>query len=437
MRLRDSLSGELRELMPGRDGVIGMYVCGPTVYSYIHVGNARPYVVFGLMKRYLEWRGQRVRLVENITDVNDKIYDAANAAGEPSAPLAARFAQAYLEDTDRLGIGRPDVEPLASETIPEIVALVETLIDAGLAYENSGDVYFRVRSFPDYGNVSHQRIEHLRQGARIEPGPLKEDPLDFALWKATKPDEDTSWESPWGKGRPGWHIECSAMAELHLGPQFALHGGGRDLVFPHHENEYAQSRGAGRPFARVWAHNGMLTLASEKMSKSLGNIERLRDALDREGAETLIMLFLRAHYASPLDYGEETLAQARATCDTIRNHFRTPAEARGGDASALRAAIEAALDEDFRTPEALAAIFAADLRDGALRGVAAETLQVLGLGGLLEEEAAPAELVELAERREQARRRREFAAADALREQIAAAGWEVRDTPRGPELYRA
>ena len=302
MRLRDSRSGELVELEPGPDGTIGIYACGPTVYGRIHVGNARPFVVFGLMKRYLEWRGQPVTLVENITDINDKIYAAAARAGVRSDDLAREMAAAYVADTERLGIGRPDHEPLASETLPEIVGLIEELVASDHAYEADGDVNFAVRSFPPYGELSGQRPDELRAGERVEPGEHKRDPVDFALWKATKREEDTAWPSPWGEGRPGWHIECSAMAEKLLGRRFAVHGGGRDLIFPHHENEIAQSVAAGRPFAAVWAHNGMLQLAGEKMAKSQGNIDLLADALDRWGAETFLMFLLQAHYASPIDY---------------------------------------------------------------------------------------------------------------------------------------
>ncbi|MGZ4431605.1 MAG: cysteine--tRNA ligase [Gaiellales bacterium] len=429
MRVRDSLTGELRELTPGPDGRIGMYVCGPTVYGRIHVGNARPYVVFGLMKRYLEWRGQPVRLVENITDVNDKIYIAARARGIPSERLAREMTAAYIADTERLGIGRPDVEPLASETIPEIIVLIEELIAAGRAYEAGGDVNFAVRSFPEYGRLSGQDLDHLLEGARVEPGEHKRDPLDFALWKATKPDEDTAWDSPWGRGRPGWHIECSAMAERHLGREFPLHGGGRDLIFPHHENEVAQSRGAGRPFAQVWVHNGMLNLRDEKMSKSIGNIDPLADALDRWGAEAFLMFLLGAHYASPVEYSEGAMAQAAAACETMRNRLR---DGRGAD-PALLEAVRFALDDDFNTPRTLALLF--DAGPGA-RDTVAEVLDVLGLGALAREEQAPADLVELAERRERARQERDFGLADELRERIAAAGWEVRDTARGPRLYR-
>jgi cysteinyl-tRNA synthetase len=431
MRLRDSLTGEPRELEPGPDGSIGMYFCGPTVYNRIHIGNARPYVVSMLMKRYLEWRNQRVTLVENITDINDKIYVAAAAAGVPSDGFAREMADAYIADTDRLGLGRPDREPRATETVGEIIGLIEELIAGGHAYEADGDVYFAVGTFDRYGQLSNQRTDQLRDGGDTEGGEHKRDPLDFALWKATKPDEDTAWDSPWGRGRPGWHIECSAMAERWLGREFAVHGGGRDLIFPHHENEIAQSQAAGRRFAHVWAHNGMLRLGGEKMSKSVGNIEPLHAALDRWGAETLIMFFLRGHYTAPIDYTDEVLEQARAAAGTLRNRLR---DGTGGTDDALREAVAGALDDDFNTPRALALLFDAPPEAS---GTVAEVLGVLGLGSLAEEPDAPAELVAKARERDEARAGRDFARADALRDEIEAAGWEVRDTPDGTALYRA
>ena len=428
MRIRDSRTGEALELVPGADGRIGMYVCGPTVYGRIHVGNARPFVVFGLMKRYLEWRGQPVTLVENITDVNEKIDAPAQERGISSAALAAEMTQAYLEDTGRLGIGRPDHEPLASETMAEIIGLIAELVAGGHAYEAGGDVYFAVRSFPAYGELSGQKPDELRAGARVEPGEHKRDPVDFALWKAAKPGQDEAWESPWGRGRPGWHIECSAMAERLLGREFELHGGGRDLIFPHHENEVAQSCSAGRPFARVWAHNGMLRLSGEKMSKSQGNIDRLADALDRVGAETFLMFLLQAHYANPVDYSDEALEQAAAACETLRNRLRSGSGADPG----LRAAVCDALDDDFNTPEALALLFQAP---AAARDTVAEVLDVLGLGSLAHDEPAPPEVVALAQERQRARDGRDFAESDRLRDEIARRGWEVRDSASGFELY--
>jgi cysteinyl-tRNA synthetase len=428
MRLRDSRTGRLVELEPGPDGTIGIYACGPTVYGRIHVGNARPFVVFGLMKRYLEWRGRPVTLVENITDINDKIYTAANRAGVRSDDLAREMAAAYIADTDRLGIGRPDHEPRASETLPEIVELIEDLVGAEHAYVADGDVNFAVRSFPAYGELSGQNPDELRAGARVEPGEHKRDPVDFALWKAAKLDEDTSWPSPWGEGRPGWHIECSAMAEKLLGPRFAVHGGGRDLIFPHHENEIAQSVAAGRPFATVWAHNGMLRLSGEKMAKSEGNVDLLTDALDRWGAETFIMFLLQAHYASPVDYDDAALERARAACTTLRNKLR----ARSGTDDALREAVIAALDEDFNTPGALALLFTAPPEAA---DTVAEVLDVLGLGGLAQDEAAPPDVVALAEQRRAARARRDFAESDRLRDELAGRGWQVRDAGDRFELY--
>ena len=276
MRLYSSLSRRKEELPPP-PGPIRMYFCGPTVYQRIHIGNARPFVISMWLKRWLELQGYTATLVENITDINDKIYDAAPGA---SAELAADASLWYVEDTGRLGLGRPDHEPKASETVGEIVALIEELVRRDLAYEAGGDVYFRVARYAEYGRLSGQRPDEVQEQ---EPNPLKEDPRDFALWKATKEGEDTSWDSPWGRGRPGWHIECSAMAERFLGPSFEIHGGGLDLIFPHHENELAQSRGAGREFARVWMHNGMLRLTGEKMSKSLGNIATLQEVLDEWG----------------------------------------------------------------------------------------------------------------------------------------------------------
>ncbi|HEX2375994.1 MAG TPA: cysteine--tRNA ligase [Gaiellales bacterium] len=429
MRLRDTLTGELRELEPGPDGAIGIYVCGPTIYDRIHVGNARPVVVFLQMKRYLEWCGQPVRLVENITDINDKIYAAARAKGMRSDELAAEMARAFIEDTDRLGLGRPDAEPLATETVPEIIALIEELIAAGHAYEAGGDVYFAVRSFDRYGELSGQRPDDVESGSRVEPGEHKRDPVDFALWKATKDDEDTWWASPWGDGRPAWHIECSVMAEKLLGREFSVHGGGRDLIFPHHENEIAQSCSVGRGFARVWAHNGMLELRGEKMSKSEGNIEGLAQALDRWGPEVLVMLFLQAHYRSPMEYSDATLEQARTACETLRNRLRSGT----GEDPAVREAVREALDDDFNTPRALAVLFTAPPE---ARDTVAEVLDVLGLGGLAEVEEAPGEVELLAEARRAARERRDFAESDRLRDEIAALGWEVRDTAGGHELVR-
>ncbi len=427
MLLSDSLS-RAKEELPPPPGPIGMYVCGPTVYQRIHVGNARPYVIFLWLKRWLEESGYAVTLVENVTDINDKIYDAARAAGIPSADLAERATRWYVEDTDDLGLGRPDVEPLASETIPEIVSLIEELVGRGLAYESGGDVYFRVARFPEYGALSGANLEDM---VAQEPSDLKEDPRDFAVWKATKPHEDTSWDSPWGDGRPGWHIECSAMAEKHLGGSFELHGGGLDLRFPHHENELAQSRGAGRAFARLWVHNGMLELAAEKMAKSVGNIVTLRDALDRWGREAILLLFLGAHYRSPVEYSDDAMEQARAQAQTFRNHF---VGLEYESETIERERLAEILDDDFNTAEALALLH--EWRASGKPASLSWGLGVFGLDSLTTQPRAPADIRELAERRLRARREREFSEADRLRAEIERSGWEIRDVVDGFELVR-
>ena len=425
MVLYDSSAREKVEL-PAPPGPIRMYVCGPTVYQRIHIGNARPFVVSMWMRRWFTERGYEVKLVENITDINDKIYEAAARQNLGSADLAEQAARWYMDDTGDLGLGRPDVEPRATEVIPEIVALIGELIDRGLAYESGGDVYFRVPAYPAYGELSGAQPDEM---IAQEPGDLKEDPRDFALWKATKAHEDTRWESPWGPGRPGWHIECSAMAEKHLGPEFEIHGGGLDLRFPHHENELAQSRGAGRPFARHWAHNGMLQLSEEKMSKSLGNIVSLREVLDTYGREAILVFFLSGHYRGPLDYSDEAMEAAQAQVESFRNAFRV--EGSGADVAGWEPFVDA-LDDDFNTPEALALMHA--WRAAGRVDLLERALAVFGLGDLAEQREAPREVVELASRRKEARERGEFEEADRLRKEVEAAGWEVRDKADGFDL---
>ena len=420
MRVYSTASRGLEELPPP-PGPIRMYFCGPTLYTRIHVGNARPFILSAWLKRWLGLKGYEVTLVENLTDINDKIYDAAPGA---SAELARDATQWYFEDTDDLGLGRPDHEPSAEQTIPEQISLIEELIAGGFAYDVDGDVYFRVARFPDYGRLSNQRLDQL---AEQEPNPRKEDQRDFALWKAHKPEEDTWWASPWGQGRPGWHIECSAMAEKHLGPSFEIHGGGLDLVFPHHENEIAQSRAAGREFAQIWMHNGMLGIRGEEMHKSLGNAITLRDVLDRWGREALLLFYLRAHWRKPVDYDDELMAQAQAEVETLRNAFRSAG--RDGDERGWEE-FEAALDDDFDTPAALAVLH--DWRRRGSLGLLRRGLDVFGLGSLAELPEAPSGIAELARRRVEARSGRDFDAADRLREEIEQAGWEVRDVADPP-----
>jgi len=424
MRLYSTLQRAKVDI-PEPPGPIRMYFCGPTVYARAHVGNARPFIVGMWMRAWLRSTGYDVTLVHNITDVNDKIYDAAPGA---SAALAEQATGWYLQDTGDLGLGEPDELPKATEHVPGIVRFIEELVSAGYAYPAGGDVYFRVASFPDYGALSGRLDESSARNPseEEEQSELKEDPRDFALWKATKEGEDTSWDSPWGPGRPGWHIECSAMAEELLGPAFEIHGGGIDLVFPHHENELAQSRALGHDFARIWTHNGMLRFTGEKMSKSLGNTFTIREVIDTWGRETVLLFFLTAHWSKPIDFSEETMAQAAAQVETLRNKLRYPGEP-GDDWDEL----VAALDDDFNTPEALAVVHRWRDRDLLVRA-----LGLFGLGSLAGEESAPAEVVDLAERREQARAARDFDESDRLRDEIAAHGWDVRDEPGGFRLVR-
>jgi cysteinyl-tRNA synthetase len=463
LRLHSTLTGVDEPVVPGADGVIGIYACGPTVYSRIHIGNARPFVVFSVLKRYLERCGERARLVINITDVNDKIYDAAKAEGIGSTELAERCARQYIDDTNLLGLGRPDAEPKVTDTMDEIIALIADLVERNLAYPAGGDVYFRVAAFPGYGRLSGRNLLDM---VPSDDGDLKDDPLDFALWKGQKEGEDAFWESPWGPGRPGWHIECSAMAERELGMGFSVHGGGIDLVFPHHENEIAQSEGAhgGECFAHIWMHNEMLELSDSKMSKSIGNIALLSDVVQRWGAETVIAYFMQSHYRSRLPFSDERLGDAEAACERIRNVLRALDRALDGagdanDAELAKALVESrqrfhsAMDDDFGTPGAFAAIFdlVRAINQALERGRPAEgqvqevrrelvgLLDMLGLGGLGESTSGdtPQEVLDLLDARQAARADRDFARADALRDEILGLGFELRDGPDGPEVYRA
>jgi cysteinyl-tRNA synthetase len=424
MRLYSTLSRQLEELPPP-PGPVRMYFCGPTVYQRAHIGNARPFVVGMWLRAWLRQRGYDATLVHNITDVNDKIYDAAPGA---SAALAARASDWYIEDVGDFGLGLPDELPKATEHVPGIVRFIEELIERDYAYAVGGDVYFRVARDPAYGQLSRQKPDQMEEEER---NPLKEDPRDFALWKATKPGEDTSWESPWGPGRPGWHIECSAMARAAFGPVFEIHGGGLDLVFPHHENELAQSRALGDEFAKVWMHNGMLEFGGEKMSKSLGNDVSIRNVLDTWGREVALLFFMTAHWRKPIDFTDDTLAQAKAQVETLRNFF---VDSPPGGEPSEQERLAAALDDDFNTPDALALF-----HDWRSRGLAADLhagLALFGLGSLGVRDEAPPEVVALAVQRQAARAAKDFAEADRLRDAIAELGWEVRDVAGGFELVQ-
>ncbi len=443
VRVYDTLTGSLVELPPP-PGPIGMYVCGPTVYQRAHIGNARPFVVFSWLRNWLRETGYEVTFVHNVTDVNDKIYDAAPGR---SAQLARDATAWYLADTADLGLGMPDEMPLATESMPQIVALIEELVAAGYAYPVDGDVYFRVARFPEYGKLSGQRPAEVEEQ---EPNPLKEDPRDFALWKANKPGEDTSWVSPWGRGRPGWHIECSAMAEKTLGPDFWIHGGGLDLVFPHHENEIAQSRSVGRPFARIWMHNGMLELGGDEMHKSVGNDVSLRNVLDTWGREATLVYFLTGHWHGPLDFSDDAMAAAKSRWERLSKVI-VDEKNRQLD-SPQWSSFESALDDDFNTPEALAILDQWHRHgdaDNLERGLAIFGLPrparehriylegTISAKGSLSAELTviPGAVRELSVRREEARNRRDYSEADRLRDEIRHLGWEVEDTPDGPRLF--
>jgi len=449
IRLHDTLTGELRPLQLREPGKVGIYACGPTVYARVHVGNARPFVVFALLKRFLEREGLDVTLVENVTDVNDKIYDAARAAGVSSAELARDMTAHYVADTDRLGLGRPDHEPLAANTVEGIVDLIQALIDSGHAYAAGGDAYFRVASFPEYGKLSNRPFGEMEQGEGDDAADLKESPRDFALWKAHKENEDTSWPAPWGEGRPGWHIECSAMAEELLGTDFEIHGGGSDLVFPHHENEIAQTEAArGQPLARIWMHNGMVKMGSEKMAKSVGNIHLLHAALNEFGRDALIMYFVGGHYRQPLAFSAEGLTEAGRAVDRVRELCRRldPEAQAQVELDEYADRLFDSLADDFNTAAARAALFdwvadanrRLDAGETIGPGRLPEMLHVLGLANLLgaDEHAADPDAERLMAEREQARADRDFTRADELRDELAALGWEVRDNADGPRLVR-
>jgi cysteinyl-tRNA synthetase len=447
IRLHDTRTGEPRPLVAREPGKVGIYACGPTVYNRIHIGNARPYVIFSWLKRFLVHEGYDVTFVANITDINDKIYDAARAQGVASEDLAREMTAHYVADTAALGLGRPDHEPLASQTIDGIVGLIQALIDRDAAYAVEGDVYFRVRADDRYGVLSHRRLDDLDQGEGDPAGAArKEDPLDFALWKAHKEDEDTAWDAPWGRGRPGWHIECSAMAEELLGVGFEVHGGGSDLVFPHHENEAAQTRMArGAELAQIWMHNGMLEMRGEKMAKSVGNISLLPEVIEEWGRETVLLFFAGGHYRQPIVFAPETLQAAAGRLSRIREAARRLVDGPSPDDMAVhRDAFFAALADDFNTARALASVAEwvseANRREGVGREQLVEMLDVFGLADV----AAPAatdgpdpEAQELLAQREEARAARDWAEADRLRDALRERGWTVRDGADGAELVPA
>ncbi|PSO55204.1 MAG: cysteine--tRNA ligase [Actinobacteria bacterium QS_5_72_10] len=454
MRLYDTLTATVSELDPVEPGRFGMYVCGPTVQDEPHFGHARAAIVPDALRRYLEWRGLDVCMVKNITDVDDKIIERAAREGRMAGEVADFFERRFDEQMTRLGVLPAHINPRATGHITEMVELVERLVDVGAAYETGGDVWFRVRSFPAYGALSGRDVDELRAGARVEADERKEDPLDFALWKAAKPGEP-SWPSPWSRGRPGWHVECSAMAGAYLGTDFDLHAGGADLIFPHHENEIAQSESATKAnFARRWLHNGMLSIQGEKMSKSLGNVVSLAQAIDEHGAAAVRFFFLSAHYRSPLEVGPDHLADAAAGLDRLRGLVRATmgvdVEPVASEAvTAQRQAFIAAMSDDLSTPVAHAALFELvrlghaaleggdDATAAAARDTVVELAGVLGYDLTAQGSVGDAELVgglieALLELRARARAVGDFATADDIRARLSQLGVAVEDRPNGP-----
>jgi len=446
----DSKSASLVRLKPDGGKKIDIYVCGPTVYSPIHIGNARPFIVFAVLKRFLQHEGYEVTLVSNITDINDKIYTAAEKAGSSSTELAEEMTKRYVADTNRLELGRADHEPKASEYVDEIVELIQALIDNGSAYAVEGDVYFRVSSYPEYGELSHRSVDQMDQGEVGVREGRKESNLDFALWKAHKEGEDTSWAAPWGRGRPGWHIECSAMAEGELGTGFDIHGGGTDLLFPHHENECAQTKAArSEQLAQVWMHSGMLRLEGEKMAKSLGNIKLLSEVLDQHGRDVTVLYILSGQYRKPLIFSEEQLQEAAAKVRRIEAVKESLSEGpTASEFADLKEQFFVALADDFNTPKALAVIFswireANRSSEPVGSGDLKEMLDVLGLASLLEDGDAnadrqeiPVDVQELYQQRQHARAAGEYGQADRFRAELLAKGWEVKDSAEGSKLVR-
>jgi cysteinyl-tRNA synthetase len=465
--VRDTLSGERVEI--GHSGRIGLYVCGPTVYNHIHIGNARAPLFWDVAVRYLKSRGYDVTYVQNITDVEDKIIGKANEEGVSWEEVVHRYTDSFHERLQMLGVGLPDIEPRATEHIPEMISLIGELIAKGHAYApGNGDVYYAVESFPDYGRLSHQRLEEMRESEKGQTG-FKKSPLDFALWKASKPGEP-SWESPWGPGRPGWHIECSAMVEKHLPDGADMHGGGTDLLFPHHENELAQSCGAhpDHTFVRAWVHHGMVNFAADKMAKSIGNIVDVAEAVERYDRNAIRMWFLQSHYSQPIDYSEEILEEKRRSYERLIRLYR---QISGSEDSSglsdeltaqLRGRFDAAMQDDLNTPEAVAAIFEVAGRAGqevsarpeaadefsSLAEALREVLTVFGFD-LAEELAADVDGVRVryseepgedalrrVAARELARRGKDWPVADRLRAELGAEGWAVEDTAEGPILTR-
>ena len=465
MKIYNTLTRKKEEFVPIKEGEVSIYVCGPTVYNYFHIGNARPFVVFDTLRKYLEYRGYKVKFVQNFTDVDDKIINRAREEGITAAEVSEKYIEEYYKDAAALNVRKADVHPKVSEHIPDIIDFVKTLIDKGYAYEADGDVYFATRKFDEYGKLSRQNIDDLEAGARIAVGEVKKDPLDFALWKARKTEDEIAWESPWGMGRPGWHIECSAMSKKHLGETIDIHAGGQDLQFPHHENEIAQSECCnGVPFAHYWMHNEYININGIKMSKSLGNFKTVRDLLSVYDGEVLRFLILSGHYRNPIDFGEEIIEQSKNGLARLANCKQnleflakegsegsmtdTEKEALAGYDKHRQAFIEA-MDDDLNTADGISAIFElvtsinTAVKDGATKEFAKASLDtlmefadVVGLLQTKDDDGIDPEIQKLVDERQEARRARNFARADEIRDILKEKGITLKDTPQGVQIIK-
>ena len=465
MRIYNTLSGKKEELVPLREGEISMYVCGPTVYNFFHIGNARPLVVFDTMRRYLQYRGYKVKYVQNFTDVDDKIINRAREEGCTAPEISEKYIEEYFKDTAALNVKKADVHPKVSEHIPEIMKFVKDLVDKSFAYEADGDVYFSTRKFPEYGKLSGQNIDDLESGARIAIGEVKKDPLDFALWKGRKEEGEIAWESPWGMGRPGWHIECSAMAKKHLGATIDIHAGGQDLQFPHHENEIAQSECCnGAPFARYWMHNAYITMNRQKMSKSKGNFFTVRDIRKTYTGEEIRFFLLSGHYRSPIDFGEDLMKQARASLERLHNCKENllylTESGKAGDMTASEKEVRDGyetyrnrfidvMDDDLNTADGISVVF--ELVTAINSAVRADTTvefakksletlmefaDVLGILQTEEDNSVDEEIRKLVDERQQARKDKNFARADEIRDMLRERGITLKDTPQGVQIVK-
>ena len=459
MRIFNTLTREKDEFKPITEGEVKIYACGPTVYNYIHIGNARPLCVFDVLRRYFEWRGYKVSFVQNFTDIDDKLIKRANEENSTVPEIAERYIKEFWTDADGLNVKHATVNPRATENIEQIQSIISALVEKGYAYQSGGDVYYRAKKFSGYGKLSHQPLEDLEAGARIDVTEVKEDPMDFCLWKGAKPGEPY-WESPWGKGRPGWHIECSAMACRYLGKTIDIHCGGLDLIFPHHENEIAQSEAAnGCEFAHYWMHNGFINVDNHKMSKSLGNFFTVRDVAEKYGYEPIRYMMVSCQYRSPINYSYEVIEQAKNSLErlyTCRDNidFALKNAVDGGEAPEFiekrKQEFIAAMDDDLNTADALAAIFmlvrdintliAEGAGKAALEACADMFDQLTGVLGLVynrKTEALDSDIEALIEQRTAARKAKDFKTADEIRDKLKAMGIVLEDTPQGVKWMRA